>query len=65
MSPPQRQALEDIRDSGNPWARVHGQAQHGGWYGVMLVIEHRKKWARFDGRRRKWVLTKAGVAALG
>lgn len=63
-SPSQLQALEDIERHGDPWKRVFGQSQHGGWHRVMLVIEHRAKWAKFDGRRKKWVLTDAGRAIL-
>jgi hypothetical protein len=63
LSQPQRQALEDVERHGNPRARVFGQAQHGGWHSVMRVIE-RQRWARFDGRKKKWVLTDAGRAAL-
>lgn len=64
ISASQRQALEDIERYGDPWARVVGQSQHGGWYRVMLVIVHRRMWARYDGRRKRWVLTAEGRRAL-
>jgi hypothetical protein len=63
-SPSQLQALEDIERCGDPWARVVGMSKMGGWHRVMLVIEYRAKWARYDGRRKKWGLTAAGESAL-
>jgi hypothetical protein len=57
----QRQALEDIRDHGDPLHRVRGRAQHGGWDGVMRVIT-RERWAWNDGT--EWVMTTMGAQAL-
>jgi hypothetical protein len=62
LSVPQIQALEDVERSGNPWARVHGQAQHGGWSALMRFLEHKQKWIVF--RRNRYQLTAAGKAAL-
>jgi hypothetical protein len=59
----QRQALEDIERHGDPWARVHGQSQHGGWNGVMCVIK-RENWAFFSEDSQKWELTEDGKKAL-
>lgn len=61
MTAAQYQALEDIVRYGNPWARVHGQAQHGGWFGVMRVLD-REEWARFQNER--WLVTDGGFAAM-
>lgn len=55
----QMQALEDTIAHGDPWARVFGQAQHGGWSGVMTVLS-RNRWVRYNERTRKHVITKAG-----
>lgn len=61
MTASQFQALEDISRTGNPWARVRGKSQYGGWSGVIHVIT-REEWAHFsDGR---WVVTEAGTAAM-
>lgn len=62
MTSSQRQALEDVEKHDDPWHRVRGQAQHGGWAGVMQVLVHRKKWIEFVSR--KWELTEAGREAL-
>jgi hypothetical protein len=62
----QIQALEDVRDHGDPWARVHGQSQHGGWSSVMGVLE-RKKWvtyAALPNGHDGYKLTPAGQAVL-
>lgn len=61
MTPSQRQALEDIRTHGDPYRRVRGQSQHGGWHGVMRVIL-RRRWARHGASR--WRLTVAGAREL-
>lgn len=61
MTPSQYQALEDIARSGDPWARVKGQAQHGGWAGVIHAIQ-REGWARRDAH--EWSVTEAGKAAM-
>jgi len=63
-TPQQLQALEDIECHGDPWHHVFGMSQHGGWHRVMLVVEHRAKWARYDKRRERWHLTNAGKAVL-
>jgi hypothetical protein len=44
MSDRQRCCLEDVRDHGDPWMRVHGGAAHGGMFKVMNVLEHKQKW---------------------
>ena len=62
MTKSQLQALEDIRDHGDPWRRVRGQAQHGGWHGVMKVIA-RKRWAAYNGDYG-WTLTAVGRKEL-
>ena len=62
VSPSQLQALEDVKRSGDPWARVFGQSRHGGWHQVMQVIHLRKKWICRVGDR--WVLTDAGKQVL-
>ena len=59
----QLQALEDIEKHSNPYFRVHGQSQHGGWHSVMRVLE-RNAWTRYHMKAGKWVLTDAGRAAL-
>jgi hypothetical protein len=61
MTGAQRQAMEDVERHGDPWHRVLGQAQHGGWHGVMRVLQ-RKRWITFV--RGKWALTRAGKDAL-
>ncbi len=61
MTASQYQALEDIKRSGNPWARVRGQAQHGGWASVIHVIK-REGWARLDAH--EWSVTDVGEAAM-
>jgi hypothetical protein len=55
----QMQALEDTIVCGDPWARVHGQSMHGGWYGVMAVLR-RNKWIRAS--KDRYVITRAGQA---
>lgn len=62
VSDSQLQALEDVERCGDPWARVFGQSQHGGWNGVMRVVQHERRWIRHTGKR--WVLTAAGDVAL-
>lgn len=62
MTPSQFQAMEDVARTGDPYARVFGQAMHGGWSGVMRVIEFKEKWIQHNGK--KWVLTPAGKKAL-
>ena len=61
MTPSQRQALEDVKKHGDPWFRVYGQAQHGGWNGVLRALL-RKGFLKFT--RGTWVVTEAGRAAL-
>jgi hypothetical protein len=61
-SSPQLQALQDTRDHHDPWCRVRGMSQHGGWYRVMLVLEHRRKWVRYV--RQRWELTAEGARVL-
>jgi len=63
LSAPTRQALEDIQRSGDPWARVFGQSQHGGWNAVMSKIR-REGWARYDEASERWELTAEGKKAL-
>lgn len=78
ISAPQMQALEDVRDHGDPWRRVRGQSQHGGWSSVMRVIEYKRGWVKrkpgeyrratptsFASSTSDYVLTPAGVDALG
>jgi hypothetical protein len=55
-------ALEDTINAGDPWARVYGQSMHGGWHGVMSVLQ-RNKWIRYDEQKKKFVITAAGQAA--
>jgi len=62
MSPSQLQALQDVKRTGNPWQRVFGQSQHGGWNSVMRVL-WRMKWIKTD-RADRYVLTEAGRKAL-
>jgi hypothetical protein len=63
LTPSQIQALEDTERHGNPWARVHGQSQYGGWHGVMFVL-NRNKWIALDEKSGKYKLTDAGRKAL-
>ena len=63
MTPAQLQALEDVERCGDPWARVHGMSQHGGWASVMRILVHERRWIhRVHGE--KWALTIDGKAAL-
>lgn len=62
-SPSQLQALEDIAAHGDPYYRVQGQAQHGGWASVMNVLQNRL-WARYSATRRRWVLMAEGRRVL-
>jgi hypothetical protein len=61
-TPSQMQALEDTIAGGDPWGRVFGQSQHGGWHGVMCVL-NRNEWIRYDKRKKKYVITSAGRSA--
>lgn len=61
MTPSQFQALEDIERYGDPFVRVHGQSQHGGWFRVMMVI-NRNGWA--ESGKRRWTLTTKGRSAM-
>ena len=64
LSHAQRQALQDVRRCGDPWARVRGQSQHGGWHSVMRVLV-RNGWVRLvRSESGGWVLTDEGAAAL-
>jgi hypothetical protein len=59
----QVRALQDIRDHGDPTARVHGRSAHGGLQGTLAVIV-RKRWAYRQSHDDAWVLTDAGVTLL-
>lgn len=59
-TPSQIQALEDIERHGNPWYRVRGQSQHGGWQSVVGVIQ-RAGWACSSP---SWALTETGREVL-
>jgi hypothetical protein len=57
----QLRALGSIEQHGDPWFRVHGMAEHGGFQGTLKVIM-RRRWARCV--RGKWSLTAAGELVL-
>jgi hypothetical protein len=63
LSRSQIQALEWTRDYGSPSHGVFGQSQHGGWSGVMAVL-NRNKWVIYDEKSGKYKLTDAGRKAL-
>lgn len=64
LSPAQLRSLEDVRDHGDPWARVFSQSAFGGMNGVMRVLT-RNKWIVHARRRNGgYRLTEAGKAIL-
>jgi hypothetical protein len=63
LSAPTKQALEDIHDSGDPWARVRGRSQHGGWSNVVAKIQ-KSGWAVYSEPRGRWELTAEGKKVL-
>ena len=48
LSWPQQRTLEGVRDHGDPWARVHGGAEHGGMFKVMNFLQHKMKWIEWE-----------------
>lgn len=61
LSPSQLSMLESVRDTGDPWARIFGQAAHGGAAGTIASLQKRAL-LKHDGT--KWALTPEGTAAL-
>lgn len=53
--------LESVRDTGDPWDRIFGQAAHGGAAGTIASLQKR---GLVKHTEAKWALTPEGTAAL-